>query len=159
MKRNLFKNYIFYILYQVFSILIPFLVVPYTTRVLGAQALGTNALSSSFVQWFVIFGYMGIAIYGNKEIARVRDDREKLSRTFMGIFIMQVLNMLVALVLYFVFIYFVGVNEKTIYYIQGFALLATIFDITWFFLGVEDFKKASLRSIFFRVVNVALIFI
>lgn len=158
MKRNLFKNYIFYILYQVFSILIPFLVVPYTTRVLGAQALGTNALSSSFVQWFVIFGYMGIAIYGNKEIARVRDDREKLSRTFMGIFIMQVMNMLVALVLYFVFIYFVGVNEKTIYYIQGFALLATIFDITWFFLGVEDFKKASLRSIFFRVVNVALIF-
>jgi O-antigen/teichoic acid export membrane protein len=158
MKRNLFKNYVFYILYQVFTILIPFIVVPYTTRTIGAEGLGINAFSSSIVQWFVIFGYMGISMYGNKEIARVRDDKAHLSKTFMGILSMQVCNMLLVIVLYFLFVVFAPLEYKNIYLIQGVSLFATVFDITWFFLGVEDFKKSSLRSIIFRLINVALIF-
>ena len=105
MKRNLFKNYVFYILYQVFTLLIPFIVVPYTTRTIGAEGLGVNAFTSSIVQWFVIFGYMGISMYGNKEIARVRDNKEQLSNTFMGILNMQVGNMLLVIVLYFLIIF------------------------------------------------------
>ena len=159
MNRNLFKNYLFYILYQVLTILTPIIVVPYTTRVIGATGLGINAFTSSIVQWFVIFGIMGISMYGNKEIARVRDDRELLSKTFMGIFIMQLINMLVVSVLYIAFVYYANVNNKIIYFLQGFVLLATMFDITWFFLGVEDFKKSSIRNMVFKLINVALIFI
>lgn len=159
MNRNLFKNYLFYILYQVLTILTPIIVVPYTTRVIGATGLGINAFTSSIVQWFVIFGIMGISMYGNKEIARVRDDRELLSKTFMGIFIMQLINMLVVSVLYIAFVYFAKVDNKIIYFLQGFVLLATMFDITWFFLGVEDFKKSSIRNMVFKLINVALIFI
>jgi len=158
MKRNLFKNYVFYILYQVFTLLIPIIVVPYTTRVIGAEGLGVNAFSSSIVQWFVIFGYMGISMYGNKEIARVRDNKEQLSKTFMGILNMQVGNMLLVIVLYFLIITFAPLKDKNIFLIQGISLFATVFDITWFFLGVEDFKKSSLRSIIFRLINVILIF-
>lgn len=158
MKRNLFKNYVFYILYQVFTLLIPFIVVPYTTRTIGADGLGINAFSSSIVQWFVIFGYMGISMYGNKEIARVRDDKDNLSKTFMGILSMQVCNMIFVIILYFLFVVYAPLEYKNIYLIQGVSLFATVFDITWFFLGVEDFKKSSLRSIIFRIINVALIF-
>lgn len=159
MNRNLFKNYLFYILYQVLTILTPIIVVPYTTRVIGATGLGINAFTSSIVQWFVIFGIMGISMYGNKEIARVRDDRDLLSKTFMGIFVLQVVSMLTVSVLYLGFVYFANLNNKIIYFIQGFVLLATMFDITWFFLGVEDFKKSSIRNMVFKLINVALIFI
>ena len=159
MNRNLFKNYLFYILYQVLTILTPIIVVPYTTRVIGAIGLGINAFTSSIVQWFVIFGIMGISMYGNKEVARVRDDRQRLSKTFAGIFTMQVINMLVVIGLYIAFVYFARVDNKIIYFIQGFGLVSTMFDITWFFLGVEDFKKASIRNMVFKLINVALIFI
>lgn len=159
MNRNLFKNYLFYILYQVLTILTPIIVVPYTTRVIGATGLGINAFTSSIVQWFVIFGIMGISMYGNKEIARVRDNRNLLSRTFMGIFVVQVVCMFIVSVLYLGFVYFAKVDNKIIYIIQGFVLLATMFDITWFFLGVEDFKKSSIRNMVFKLINVVLIFI
>jgi len=159
MNRNLLKNYLFYILYQVLTILTPIIVVPYTTRVIGANGLGINAFTSSIVQWFVIFGIMGISMYGNKEIARVRDDRALLSKTFMGIFILQVVSMLLVSLLYIGFVYFAKLDNKVIYFIQGFVLLATMFDITWFFLGVEDFKKSSIRNMIFKLLNVALIFI
>ena len=159
MSKTLYKNYFFYILYQVVTLLTPIIVVPYTTRVIGATGLGINAFTSTIAQWFVIFGVMGISMYGNKQIAKVRDDKEALSKTFMGIFIMQVLNMLLMIVLYALLILFAPLEYKNIYWIQMLVLFATMFDITWFFLGVEDFKLSSLRNVFFRLINVALIFL
>lgn len=158
MNKNLFRNYIYYILYQVVTLLTPILVVPYTTRVIGANGLGINAFTGTIVQWFIIFGIMGISMYGNKEIARVRDDRKELSRTFMGIFIMQILNMAVVTVFYLLFITLSPIDYKTIYLIQSLTLFGTMFDITWFYLGVEDFKKSSIRNVAFRILNVVLIF-
>lgn len=159
MNKTLFKNYFFYIIYQVVTLLTPIIVVPYTTRVIGATGLGINAFSAAIAQWFVIFGVMGISMYGNKEIARVRDDRENLSKTFTGIFLMQLVNMALVMGMYAVFVWLAPLENKLIYVIQALVLLGTMFDITWFFLGVEDFKKSSIRNVAFRLVNVALIFL
>lgn len=159
MNKTLFKNYIFYILYQVVTLLTPIIVVPYTTRVLGASGLGINAFTATIAQWFVIFGIMGISMYGNKEIAKVRDDKELLSKTFVGILIMQIINMAIVMFFYGLMIIFAPLENKLIYGLQAFVLLATMFDITWFYLGVEDFKKSSIRNVVFRLINVALIFI
>lgn len=159
MNKTLFRNYFFYILYQVVTLLTPIIVVPYTTRVIGATGLGINAFTATIAQWFVIFGIMGISMYGNKQIAKVRDDKTELSKTFMGIFLMQVVNMIIVMVLYGALIIVAPLENKLIYGLQALVLVATMFDITWFFLGVEDFKKSSIRNVFFRLVNVALIFI
>jgi len=159
MNKTLLKNYIYYILYQVVTLLTPIIVVPYTTRVIGANGLGVNAFTSAIAQWFIIFGIMGISMYGNKQIAKVRDNREELSKTFMGILVMQFINMALAIVMYLGFIYFAPLENKLIYFIQAVVLLATMFDITWFYLGIENFKQSSIRNVIFRLLNVALIFI
>ena len=80
MDRKLFVNYFYNILYQVVTVLVPLITVPYTTRVIGDVGLGVNAFSASIVQWFTIFGIMGISKYGIRTIGAIRDDRKLLSR-------------------------------------------------------------------------------
>ena len=158
LDRKLFVNYFYNILYQVVTILVPLITVPYTTRVIGDVGLGVNAFSASIVQWFTIFGIMGINTYGIRTIGTVRDDRKVLSKTFFEIFLMQIVNLLVMFVFYMIFISIYSTDYKVVYMIQGITLFVTMFDITWFFLGVEEFKIASLRNILIKITGIILIF-
>ncbi len=158
MDKKLFVNYFYNILYQVVTVLAPIITVPYTTKVLGAQ-LGVNAFTATFVQWFIIFGIMGINNYGIKTIGTVQDDRKLLSKTFHEIFLMQRCNLLLVLVVYLVSIAVSSFDYKLIYFIQGLTILSTMFDISWFYLGIEDFKVNSLRNILVKIIGVALIFL
>ena len=158
MDRKLFVNYFYNILYQVVTILVPLITVPYTTRIIGDTGLGINAFSSSVVQWFTIFGIMGINNYGIRTIGTIRDNKDDLSRAFHEIFCMQVINLVIMFVFYIAFIYIYPFEYKLIYFIQAITLFSTMFDITWFFLGIEEFKIASLRNIIIKIVGIILIF-
>lgn len=139
-------------------VIMPLIVTPYTTRVIGINKLTINTNTTNLVQWFVLFGIMGINVYGNREIARVRDDSTKLSKTFFEIFAMQVFSMLIASLAFFFYIYIIGDQYQTILLIQSISLLSVAFDITWFFYGVEDFKSASIRNMIVKIIGVVLIF-
>ncbi|MDD4642667.1 MAG: oligosaccharide flippase family protein [Erysipelotrichaceae bacterium] len=158
MDRKLFVNYFYNILYQVVTILVPLITVPYTTRVIGDIGLGVNAFSASIVQWFTIFGIMGINNYGIRTIGANRDDRKNLSKTFYEIFLMQIINLSIMVILYLVFITIYPFEYKIVYLIQVISLFATMLDITWFFLGIEEFRLASLRNILIKITGIVLIF-
>lgn len=159
MDRKILRNYFYNILYQLFVVITPFITVPYVTRALGATALGVSDWTSGIVQWFVLFGIMGVTTYGNREIARVRDDHEKMSRTFWEIFIMQVAGMALSMVAYLIFMATaISADIRLFSLIQGISLISVSIDITWFFYGVEDFKKASIRNMLVKILGLILIF-
>ena len=68
-------------------VLLPFILVPYTYAHITPKALGIYDFAGSIMQWFILFGILGVNIYGNREIAKVRNDRELLNKTFFEIFI------------------------------------------------------------------------
>lgn len=157
MDKKLILNYIYNILYQIVKVILPLITVPYLYAHVGAETLGISDFASNIAQWFILFGILGVNIYGNREIAKVRDNKDILSKTFFEIFSMQLINMLIASVLYFLYVRLtVSVNIE-IYYLTGIILFASMLDITWFFYGVEDFKKASIRNILVKIVGVSLI--
>ncbi len=157
MDRRLLRNYLYNILYQVVKIVLPLILVPYTASHIGEGALGIYQYAGSIMNWFILFGILGVNTYGNREIAKVRNDKEKLNRTFFEIFAMQVTDMLIAMAAFFLFIHFF-VTENAFYYkLTGLTMIASMLDITWFFYGVEDFKKASIRNIIVKFLGVVLI--
>lgn len=85
MDRKIFVNYIYNFLYQVIKIVVPFFLVPYTMGHLGESVLGISDFAINIASWFIIFGILGISTYGIREIGKVRDDRDHLSRTFFEI--------------------------------------------------------------------------
>ena len=56
MKKSIAKNYIYNLLYQMLTIILPLITTPYLSRVLGAEAIGIYGYTLSIVTYFV-FGY------------------------------------------------------------------------------------------------------
>lgn len=157
MDRKLIKNYIYNILYQLVKIVLPLILAPYTASHIGVTPLGSYQYAGSIMNWFILFGILGVNTYGNRQIAKVRDDVKLRNKTFFEIFYMQICNMIIAMIAYYLFVSVVFKEGKMYYYLTGLTMLATMLDITWFFYGVEDFKKASIRNIIVKCLGVFLI--
>jgi O-antigen/teichoic acid export membrane protein len=120
----------------------PIVTIPIVSRALGPDGLGTFGFIHSVVQYFVMFAGLGLAIYGIRGIAIARENKEKLSRKFWEL---QTFNMIIATVVIIVYFAFaLMMNEMTYYLIMSMVVFATLFDISWFYRGIEDFKLITL---------------
>ncbi|HIX81930.1 MAG TPA: oligosaccharide flippase family protein, partial [Candidatus Erysipelatoclostridium merdavium] len=57
---KLIKNYIYYTLYQVISLIVPLILNPYITRVLTKDAIGIYSYVNSITQIIIIIGLLGL---------------------------------------------------------------------------------------------------
>jgi len=157
MEKNLVKNYIYNILFQLIKIVAPLLVVPCTMGNLGASVLGISDFANNIASWFTLFGILGINIYGQREIAKVRDNREECSRVFFEILFTQIFNMTIILILYTLYVIFFVKNNQYISYLYCIAIFSCSLDVTWFYFGIENFKIVSIRNIVIKLLGVGLI--
>ena len=156
---SVIKNYIYNTVYQVMTIFIPLITMPYLTRIFTPDQLGINTYTLSVVNYFTLFGMLGMALYGNRQIAYVRDNREKRNETFWSLYATQLITCTIALVLYYGFVYFYIGNNLAMYLIQGLNIISVAIDITWLFKGLEDFKKVVTRNTIAKILGVICIFI
>lgn len=151
------KNFIYNSAYQVLVLLLPLVTSPYISRVLGAGGIGEYAYNFSIAKYFVIFAMLGLNNYGNRTIAAVRDDKEKLARTFSSIYVMQIATS-VLIILAYIF-YIVIFDRGIMAYVLALYVVSAAFDINWFFFGIEQFKLTVLRNTVIKLLSVACIFI
>lgn len=151
------KNYLFNLSYQIFAILIPIVTVPYISRTLGPDAIGTNAFTNSIMTYFILLGNAGLTLYGNRTIAYYRNDEEQLSKKFWEIFSLRIVMMLVSIGTFIIFLQFYH-SYRVFLLAQSIQLVAIGFDISWFFVGIEDFKKTVSRNILVKLISLVLIF-
>ena len=153
------RNYFYNLILQVSGIIIPFITVPYVTRVLDPQGVGIVSFTGSIVQYFTLFAALGMSIYGSRTIAYIRNDREKINETFWELFYIKLITTLLTTVVYLIIVFAISASYKVVYYVQSLNLIAVGFDISYFFTGIEDFKKVSLRSIIIKIISVVAIFL
>lgn len=152
------KNYLYNVSYQVFVLLVPFITIPYLARVLGPQGVGINSYTNSIIQFFILMGSLGTNLYGNRQVAFVRDNKKKLSETFYEISLVRLITFSISFLLFGVFMLLN--NEFQVYYLaQAISILAAMADIAWFFMGVENFAVTVLRNIVVKIATLILIFI
>lgn len=155
---KLIKNYLYNLSYQFFIILIPIILVPYISRTLGPDAIGMNAYTNSIVTYFILLANLGLSLYGNRTIAYFRNDTDMRSKKFWEIAFFKMLMMLLSLL---VFIIFCLIYKQYIIllFAQSVQLIAVGFDISWFFVGIEDFKKTVTRNVVVRGLSLICIFL
>lgn len=157
-KKSLTKNYIYNLVYQILTLVLPLITTPYISRVLGAENIGIYSYTYSILSYFLLFGALGVSLYGQREIAYAGEDETKRKKSFWEIQICRFLAAFVASVIYFIF--FMEKGEYSVYYRIWFLELVAIgLDISWFFQGIEEFKKTVTRNVIVRLVSVALIFV
>lgn len=154
------KNYLYNLTYQMLAIVLPIVTIPYVSRILGPSGLGIYALSGTYAQYFVIVGMLGLATYSSREIAYVKDDYEKLSRTFWEINLLEIITVGLALIFYIcIFGFILNIRYRLIYILQTLVIISNIIDISWLFIGLENFKKVVIKNTLVKVIGVMLIFI
>lgn len=146
------------VMYQITILIIPIITIPYVSRVLGSNGIGINAYTNSIIQYFILLGTIGISLYGNRQVAYVRDNKNNLSITFWSIFSLKFITTLISYVLFLIFLSMVE-KYHTIFLIQSIYIIAAAVDISWLYMGLEDFKKTVLRNLLVKVVGVICTFI
>ncbi|KRM94890.1 repeat unit transporter [Liquorilactobacillus aquaticus DSM 21051] len=151
------KNYLYNVSYNLLTIILPIFTIPYITRVLNPREVGINSATNSVITYFLLAGTLGITIYGNREIATKRDDHTARSQTFWEIEFLQITTIAVS---YIAFLLYLALqHEFRIYFFyQSFWIIAGAFDISWFFMGMENFKKTVVRNMLVKVISACLIF-
>lgn len=149
---SLRRNYAYNILYQLLNILLPLVTVPIISRALGPDASGIYSYTYSIVGYFMIFGMLGISNFGNRKVAKSRDNPLSLKKSFLSIYRIQLCLNMIMLIIYLVYA-FAFAQYKTISLIETFFLLSNMLDISWLYFGLEEFKKPVLRNIAVKLIT------
>ncbi|MFN6991324.1 MAG: polysaccharide biosynthesis C-terminal domain-containing protein [Fervidobacterium sp.] len=159
MKIGVARNYVYNTMITILNILFPFITVPYITRVLEPQSVGSIAFTSSIVQWFAVFAELGFYLFGVRRIASVRKDIRMVNIEFSNIVFAKSLSFIAVFIMYVLFVIFFGKKYFTLFVIQSIMLVNVPLDITFLYAGIEDFKQITLRSLIMRSVGLLLLFL
>lgn len=157
-KKSVKKNFIYNTVLQIAILVVPFITTPYISRVLGADNIGKYSFSSAMVTYFTLIAALGTSTYGQRKIAFYRDDKELLSCAFWNTFVFRCIMSIISMILYTGYLFvFDRLNALNI------IVACNIFDVaigvTWFFQGVEEFKKITLRSLCVRLILLIGVFV
>lgn len=159
MGSNLKKNYIYNVLYQLLIIVVPLFTSPYLTRILGAERLGIYSFTQSFAHYFILFILLGVENYGNREIARVREDKEETKRVFWEVYTFQFALFLFVVVAYSLWLALFVRENQLIYWLQLMYVVSAGLDINWCCFGLERFKLTVTRNSIIKIASAIAIFV
>ena len=157
-QKSVRKNAIYNSIFQFLIYVIPLITTPYASRVLGAEHIGQYSYALSIATYFWLTAVLGSSTHGQRIIAYNRDDKEKLSEEFWNTLFFRVITTIASLILYFVFISFFG-SITVLQIIVSLHVLNVAFDVSWFFQGLEDFKKTATRGLVVKLLGLVGIFL
>lgn len=157
-KGSVSLNYLFYVLQEISVLLSVVVVTPYISRILGAENIGVYSYTHSIASYTILFGTMGMALYGRREIAACGDSIEKRSIVFFNIICLRALSTLAAIAVYFVVFNLLG-EYQLLFRISVLEILASAFEISWFFQGENRFHINSAHAAIFKLLYTASIFL
>lgn len=155
MPSSVKRNFAFNVSYQLLKIALPLVTVPYLSRVLGAECIGTYSYSCSIAGYFVLFATMGMSTYGVREIAGHNGSAEERSATFWSVYLSQLTIGLVALAAYAVYTLVIHSGGVFVSALWGMWVASAVLDVTWFLFGVQEFRVAAVRSCAARLLGLA----
>lgn len=161
MSKSLKKNYLYNLTITVSSMIFPLITFPYAARIMMADGIGQVNFFSSIISYISLFTCLGIPLYAVREIAKVRDNLNKLVHTTTEILLLHLcltfLGYLVVLVIAFC-VDKVSVDIP-LFLLLSTSLLFTALGCEWFYQGMEDFKYITIRALIVRCISVILLFL
>ncbi len=147
------KNYIYQLGVQIINLIVPLITLPYVTKVLMPDGYGFYTYSFTVVSYIVLVGDFGIRIYGIRAIAYAKAISDKqVSIDFSSILILRVIIVSILTLASLFYFLFIGNHNKIIYLFQLLNLFAIAFDISWFYQGIEHFKKVAIRNTILKII-------
>ena len=153
-------NFIMNFIMTASSILFPLITFPYISRTLLAAGSGAVSSAASVVSYFLMFASLGVPTYGIRACAKVRDDREELSKTVQELLIINTATTIIVYVVFFAMLAVVPKfhTERTLLIISGFAIILNVIGVSWLYSALEEYAYITSRTLLFKVLSIVLMF-
>ncbi|EAQ43168.3 oligosaccharide flippase family protein [Polaribacter sp. MED152] len=155
------KNFIYNNLYNLVNLLIPLIIFPYISRIFGPVGLGKISFTISLVSTFVIISSLGIPIYGIREISKVKNDKILLSKTFIEVFSIQLIWLIIIMLFYGIWISFTNTfqGDYILKIVSFFHLVGLVCIINWFYQGIENYRFVTIVNVGIKFLTIILVFL
>jgi len=144
---------------QVAITLIPLLILPYLARVLGPAEFGVVVFTQSFGFLLNMVPEFGFGLSGAREVARARDDRERVGAFVAGVQGAKAALALLATLLALASWPLVPAfrEDPTLLLLGVLLMLSGAFHPLWYFVGVERLKLLAASDVAIRLASAAAI--
>ena len=143
MASSTAKNTLYNVAYRMFSVLLPLVTAPYLSRTVGPEGVGLYSRAWSISYIFCLVAMLGLNDYGVRAIARVRDDQNKLNRTFSAIWQMQLLVAGATLIAWFGYVFLVAGEERIVAFHLTMMSVSCLVSFDWCLMGLDIFRPIA----------------
>lgn len=152
-KNTLFKNTIYKSMLSMVNIVVPLVIGPYIMRLLDVDLYGLyNRVFADF-QMFLAFAGFGVYTLGVREISKIRNDKEKLSKLFTNLFVISFLSNILVLLIYLVFSISTSSGlARTLYLVMTIQIFANVFYVEFVNEALENYKFITIKSIIVKII-------
>lgn len=143
------------------SFLFPLITFPYVSRVLLPAGTGKVSFATSLISYFSMFAQLGIPTYGIRICARVRDNREELTRTAHELLLINLITNIVSYAALIIALLKVPQlqEDRLLYVIVSFNIILTSVGMEWLYKALEQYTYITVRSIIFKFVALIFMFL
>ena len=155
--RNLVFNFI-----KTFSGLVfPVVTFTYAARILGDAGIGRVNFAKSIITYFSMLAMLGMNSYGTREAAKLRNDKEKLSKFVCEMLLINGCTTLIAYILLFVSICIVPKfsGYECLLWVCSFAILMQGMGMEWLYQALEEYQYIAVRSVVFQLIALVGLFV
>ena len=159
-RPNILKNYILNAILTSLNIVYPLITYPWVNRVLGPEKIGLIGWATSIASYFVLIAGLGIPIFGVREIARFQNDdnrRRQVLGSLVGTSIVSS-SLCAALFIVLVSLSSEMSSELYLFSIISISIFINAFSVDWFFMGVENYKFITIRSVVVKLITLIFLF-
>lgn len=155
------KNIVMNALLTISSLVFPLITFPYVSRILSPSGTGKVSFAVSVISYFSLFAQLGIPTYGVRACAKVRDNKEELTRTAHELLAVNiVMDFISYLALLIALLYVPRLqDERTLYVIVSATIILTSIGMEWLYKALEQYTYITVRSIIFKFIALVFMFL
>lgn len=159
--RTLVANFGYLSLLQVASYVFPLITMPYLARVIGAEGFGKIAFAAAIMVWFQTIADWGFCYTATRDVAKNRDDKEKVSEIFSNVLWARILLMFASFVVLSVCVLVIPkLKENADVIMISFLMIpGHIMFPDWFFQAMERMKYITILNIVSKTLFTVAIFL
>ena len=157
--KTLYKNIVSLGVLQVANYLIPFLVLPIISRILGASLFGSVSYAQNIITYLTLLINYGFEYSATRQISIAREDKAKTDAIFWSVIaakgMLLILSFAILAVLPFC-MERVACDPK-LYIYTALANIGIVFFPTWYLQGVQQMDKMAWANFFTKLLGAVLV--
>lgn len=160
-SKSLKVNFVMNMILIMSSFIFPLITFPYVSRILLPVGTGKVSFATSFVSYFTMVSQLGIPTYGIRACAKVRDNKEELTRIAHELLFINLFMSLLSYVALGVALKYIPrlQSDRELYIIISFTILLNAIGMEWLYKALEQYTYITIRSVLFKFIALIAMFL